>query len=86
MTSHESSQKVSLMNAAVCTTRYARPPQSSRRTRVSAFSSIADFCFSSCSSSFLLGSLGLVAPGKGIRPPMTFATCNQKMKKHFWVK
>ncbi|KAF5766198.1 hypothetical protein HanXRQr2_Chr15g0712511 [Helianthus annuus] len=49
MTSHDSSQNVNLMNAAVCNTRYPSPPQSSRRTILAALSSISDF---QCSISF----------------------------------
>lgn len=84
ITSQESSQNVSLMNANVCTTRKPSPPHSSRRTIVSALLSIAAFSFSISSSSLLSDSFAF-APGVGSRDWMVFATCSITNSR-VWVK
>ena len=83
ITSHESSQNVSLMNAAVCTTRKPSPPHSSRRTKVSALLSMAAFSFSISSSSSLSESCAL-APATGSSAWIVFATCITNLR--IWVK
>ena len=87
MTSHESSQKVSLMKAAVWSTRPASPPHSSRRTWSSAVWSMSAFWASMAFSSSLAGSFSATGSARvmGMAFSIALTTCNCDIGQFTWL-